>query len=147
MNSTKPGKGRLLQVGIGSHDSIKKRLLAATRGEKPFGSEEPRHWFTSIDALFRVLTHENREMMAIISREHPRSVSVLAERLGRDQGNVSRALSTLEQHGFVRLAREGREKRPEAAVTQIDLHLDLERETIDITRTSSRGDGRRRAAQ
>src|SRR5215472_2684424 len=126
---------RPLQIGIGSHDSIKERLLTAARGEKPFGPEEPKLWFSSLDALLRVLTPENRQMIAVISQEHPRSVSTLAERLGRDQGNVSRALSSLEQYGLVRLTREGREKRPEAVVTQIDLHLDLSRERLEITPT------------
>jgi predicted transcriptional regulator len=124
---------RPLQIGIGSHESVKERLLAAARGEKPFGPEEPKLWFASLDALLRVLTPENRQMIAVISREHPRSVSALAERLGRDQGNVSRALSLLEEYGLVHLRREGREKRPEAAITQIDLHLDLSQERLEIT--------------
>jgi predicted transcriptional regulator len=126
---------RPLKIAIGSHDSIKERLLAAARGEKPFGPEEPKLWFASLDALLRVLTPENRQMIAVISQEHPRSVSALAERLGRDQGNVSRALSQLEQYGFVRLMREGREKRPEATITQFDLHLDLSQERLEITPT------------
>src|ERR1700746_2530471 len=129
----KSAEQRPLRIGIRSHESIKERLLAAARGEKPFTPEEPKLWFASIDAFLRVLTPENRQMLSIISREHPRSVSALAVRLGRDQGNVSRALSLLEQYGFVRLTREGREKRPEAAITQIDLHLDLSQERIEIT--------------
>jgi predicted transcriptional regulator len=133
MNDTERNEERSLKVGIGSHEAIKERILAAARGEKPIDPGFPKIWFISVDALFRVLTPENREMMAIISRECPRSVSALAERLGRDQGNVSRALSMLEEHGFVRLTREGREKRPEAAVTQIDLRLDLMREQIEIS--------------
>lgn len=107
MNDTKRNEQRSLKVGVGSHESIKKRILAAARGEKPIEPGFPKIWFISVDDLFRVLTPENREMMAIISRECPWSVSVLAERLGRDQGNVSRALSVLEEYGFVRLTREG----------------------------------------
>jgi len=131
--SRRSAEQRPIRIGIGSHGSNKERLLAAARGEKPFGPEEPKLWFASLDAFFRVLTPENRQMVAVISQEHPRSVSALAKRLRRDQGNVSRALSLLEQHGFVRLTREGREKRPEAAITQIDLHLDLSQERIEIT--------------
>jgi predicted transcriptional regulator len=125
-----------IEVGIATSASVKERLLAAARGEKPFGPEEPKLWFASLAALFRVLTPENRQMMAVISREHPRSVSSLAERLGRDQGNVSRALSQLEQYGFVRLTRDGREKRPEAAISKIDIHLDLSRESVEVAPNS-----------
>jgi predicted transcriptional regulator len=131
--SRKSAEQRPLRIGIGSHGSIKERLLAAARGEKPFGPDEPKLWFASLNALLSVLTPENRQMMAIIAQEHPRSISALAQRVGRDQGNVSRALALLEQHGFVRLTREGREKRPEAAIMQIDLRLDLSQERIEIT--------------
>jgi predicted transcriptional regulator len=137
MSDTKRNEQRPLKVGIGSHESLKERILAAARGEKPIEPGFPKTWFISVDDLFRVLTPENRAMMTIISRECPRSVSALAERLGRDQGNVSRALSILEQHGFVRLTREGREKRPEAAITQIDLRLDLMHERIEIAPLSA----------
>lgn len=132
MNDTKRNGQWSVKVGIGSHESIKERVLAAARGEKPIEPGFPKTWFISVDDLFRVLTPENREMMAVISRECPRSVSALADRLGRDQGNVSRALSVLEEYGLVRLTREGREKRPEAAVTQIDVRLDLAQERIEI---------------
>jgi predicted transcriptional regulator len=130
--STKSTEQRPLQVGIASPASVKERLLAAARGEKPFRPEDSKLWFASLDALFRVLTPENRQMMAVISQERPRSVCSLAERLGRDQGNVSRALSQLEQYGFVRLTRDGREKRPEAAISKIDIHLDLSQESVEI---------------
>jgi predicted transcriptional regulator len=123
---------RVLRIGIASHDSVKQRLLAATRGERPLQPDEPKLWFSSLDALFRVLSAENRQMMAIISREHPPSVSALAKRLGRDQGNVSRALSSLEQLGLIRLTRDGREKRPEAVITQLHLDLDFATEQVKV---------------
>jgi predicted transcriptional regulator len=123
---------RILRVGIGPHESVKQRILAAARGERPLEPDEPRLWSSSLDAFFRVLSSENRQIMAIISREHPQSVSALAERLGRDQGNVSRALSSLEQWGLVRLTKVGREKRPEAVVTQLHVDLDFATEEAEV---------------
>ncbi|MGH7041118.1 MAG: MarR family transcriptional regulator, partial [Acetobacteraceae bacterium] len=104
---TKPGA----PVGLASPREMRAKLSAAARGEHSL-KDAPRLWM-SVDALMRLLTPENRGLLAMIAAEKPRSVSDLAARSGRDQGNLSRTLDKLEQAGLVRLVADGREKRPE----------------------------------
>lgn len=111
-------------VGIASHNEIKQRLFASARGEKVFDPAGPKFWM-SADALMRLLTEENLELLAIIDREKPKSVSALANLVGREQGNVSRTIGKFERAGLVRLVSEGREKRPEIVVKHLRIDLDL----------------------
>ena len=109
--------------GLASPREMRAKLLAAARGEASL-KNAPRLWL-SVDALMRLLTPENRDLLAMIAREAPRSVSDLAARSGRDQGNLSRTLDKLEQAGLVRLVPDGREKRPEMVRRRLRIDLDL----------------------
>jgi predicted transcriptional regulator len=75
---------------------------------------------------------DNRKLLATLARERPRSISELAERVSRDQGNVSRAIGRLAEAWFVRLIQEGREKRPEVAIERPHIDLDLVNDRLDI---------------
>jgi predicted transcriptional regulator len=118
------------RVGIASPNEMKERLLAAARREGP-PIAETKVWM-SLETLARLLTPENRRMLAIIAQEHPRSVSALANRLGRDQGNVSRIIGRMEDVGLVHLVSEGREKRPELTVERLKIDLDLTEDRLAI---------------
>jgi predicted transcriptional regulator len=52
-------------------------------------------------------------------------VSALAERAGREQGNVSRSIARLVNAGIVQLVPEGHAKRPEIVAERIRLDIDL----------------------
>lgn len=123
---------RGMSVGIASPKEMKERLLAAARGEKTFRPSDPKIWATSVDALMRLLTPENRHLLSVIRREKPHSVSALAERVGRDQSNVSRTIGKLERYGLVRLVPAGREKRPEVPLARLQIELDLENDTYRV---------------
>jgi predicted transcriptional regulator len=110
---------------------MRERLLAAARGESPPVTAEAKVWM-SFETLTRLLTSDNRKLLAIMARERPRSVSALAERVGRDQGNVSRAIGRLEEAGFVRLVQDGREKRPEVAIGRLRIDLDIVNDRLAI---------------
>ena len=110
-------------VGLASPREMRAKLTAAASGEGSL-KDAPRLWM-SVDALMRLLTPENRGLLATIAREQPRSVSELALRSGRDQGNLSRTLDRLAQAGLIRLVPEGREKRPEMLRRRVRIELDL----------------------
>src|SRR4051812_39911237 len=111
-------------IGIASPEEMKRRLFAAARGERAFGDGDPKHWM-SPDSLMRLFTQENLELLSVIEHEKPRSVSALADRVGREQGNVSRTIAKFERAGIVRLVTDGREKRPEMIVKNLRIELDL----------------------
>jgi len=79
----------------------------------------------SPDSLMRLFTQENLELLSVIEHEKPRSVSALADRVGREQGNVSRTIAKFERAGIVRLVADGREKRPEMIIKNLRIELDL----------------------
>jgi DNA-binding transcriptional ArsR family regulator len=61
----------------------------------------------------------NRELLGLIGREKPKSVSTLSNLADRAQPNVSRALSALIGSGLVRITREGKRSVPE--LTQLGI--------------------------
>ena len=60
-------------------------------------------WFTSIESFAKVLSQRNRELLAMIGREKPGSVTELAEISGRSKSNLSRTLKTMSRYGLVEL--------------------------------------------
>jgi predicted transcriptional regulator len=86
----------------------------------------------SFETLMRLFTVDNRQLLKVMAQERPRSISALADRVGRDQGNVSRAIGPLVEAGFVRLVQEGREKRPEMAVERISIDLDIANDRLAL---------------
>ena len=96
---------KTLTVGIAGYDRMKARTLAITRGEHTPTLGEPKVWFTSIDSFAKLLSEHNRRLLALIAREHPRSLTELAEMAGRSPSNLSRTLKTMSQYGLVELRR------------------------------------------
>ena len=73
--------------------------------------------------LLAALSREALDLLGVLLRERPASVTELVALTGRAQPNVSRSLQTLAGYGLVRLVREGRDVRPEpvASAVRVDL--------------------------
>ena len=73
--------------------------------------------------LLAALSREALELLGVLLRERPASVTELVALTGRAQPNVSRSLRLLARHRLIRLVREGREVRPEpmASAVRVDL--------------------------
>src|SRR3972149_252705 len=99
-------------------------MIAVARGEKkpPRDAGEPS--FNSVQALMRILTPENRELLSIIRDRKPGSVADLAKMTGRAQPNLTRTLSKLEAAGFVTMQEAGRRKAPRAAIKKLIVEID-----------------------
>ena len=94
---------KTLKIGIAGYDRMKARTLAIARGEHKPVRGEPTVWFTSIESFAKVLSQRNRELLAMIGREKPDSVTELAELSGRSKSNLSRTLKTMSRYGLVEL--------------------------------------------
>jgi predicted transcriptional regulator len=123
--------GEMRTIGVASPKEMKTRLLAAARGEGPPVTKDAKVWM-SFEALTRLLTADNRQLLKVMAQERPRSISALAERVGRDQGNVSRAIGPLVDAGFVELVQEGREKRPVMAVERLRIDFDVANDQLAL---------------
>lgn len=97
-----------LKVGIASPAQMKARTLAIARGEVKPRQTDPKVWFNSIESFARVLSERNRELLSIISRSHPQSLSELETLSGRAKPNLSRTLHTMARYGLVDLKKGDR---------------------------------------
>ena len=94
---------KTLRIGIVGYDRMKARTMAIARGGRKPTKDEPMVWFTSIESFAKVLSGRNRELLALIAREKPASLTELAELAGRNKSNLSRTLKTMSRYGLVEL--------------------------------------------
>ena len=96
---------KTLKIGIMAYDRMKARTLAIARGEQKPDPGEPTVWFTSVESFAKVLSERNRELLALVAREKPHSLTELAQLSGRNKSNLSRTLKTMSRYGLVELDR------------------------------------------
>jgi predicted transcriptional regulator len=92
---------RILHIGIAPRDYIHKRMLEIARGDRRQQPNEPRVWFTSWEALARVLSKQNMKLIETLRQAEPASVTELARKVGRQKTNVLRSLKKLKQFDIV----------------------------------------------
>jgi predicted transcriptional regulator len=107
-----------------SHTELRDEMMAVARGEKPAPDYAGKQTFESVEALTRLLTRENRELLAIIRDRKPQSIAELAEMTGRAQPNLTRTLAKLEAVGFIRMRTVERRKVPTTAVHKLRVEID-----------------------
>ena len=76
-------------------------MLDIAKGATRRRPDEPRVWFTSAEALARVLSKKNMILIEAIRHDEPASVTELAQRVGRNKTNVLRSLKALQQFEIV----------------------------------------------
>jgi predicted transcriptional regulator len=114
--------------------SLRDEMKAVARGERPAPADAAKPSFNSVDAIVRLLTPENRALLAIIRDRKPTSVADLAAMSGRAQPNLTRTLAKLESAGFVTMKSAGRRKAPQIAVRKIVVEIDpcAERDRLKV---------------
>ena len=115
---------KTLIVGIAEYEQMKARTMAIARGKHKPGNDEAKVWFTSVESFARVLSQRNRELLSLIAREKPDSITELAVLAGRKKSNLSRTLKTMSQYGLVEL-RAGQRGRLIPRVTYDQVRLDV----------------------
>ena len=117
---------KTLKIGIASYDRMKARTVAISRREHRPTRGEPTVWFTSIESFAKILSGRNRELLALIAREKPGSLTELAELAGRSKSNLSRTLKTMSRYGLVELtAGESGTLVPRVPYDQVRLDVSL----------------------
>jgi predicted transcriptional regulator len=109
---------------IQSLKSLREEMVAVAKGSRsaPLDANVPS--FNSVEAVIRLLTKENRQLLSLIRDAKPQSVAELAELSGRSQPNLTRTLSKLEAVGFVVMKLHGRKKAPTALVRKLTVDID-----------------------
>jgi predicted transcriptional regulator len=111
-------------VKIQRHASLREEMKAVARGERPAPKDAGGISFDSVEALLRLLTPQNRKLLAVIRDKKPQSIAELAELTGRAQSNLTRTLGKLEAVGFVRLKNVARRKVPTTTVHSLRIDID-----------------------
>ena len=109
-------------IGIMPQDKIRERVIAIARGDYKPKRNEPKVWFPSMKSVAEVLSDNNRALLKMIVEMQPESLKELAEAAGREPGNLSRTLKTMEHYGFVKLIRENKSVKPVAKATEFEIH-------------------------
>ena len=104
--------------------SLREEMKAVARRERPAPADAGKPSFNSLDAMVRLLTPENRRLLAIIRDRKPQSVAELVEMSGRAQPNLTRTLAKMESAGFITMKAVGRRKAPSVAVKKIVVEID-----------------------
>lgn len=111
-------------VKIQSHASLREEMKTVARGEKKAPKDAGGVSFDSAEALLRLLTPQNRELLGVIRDKKPQSIAELAELTGRAQPNLTRTLGKLEAIGFVRFKTVDRRKVPTVSVHSLRINID-----------------------
>jgi predicted transcriptional regulator len=109
---------------IQSHEALKREMKAVARGEKSAPTDANLPSFESADAVLRVLTPENRDLLRLIRDEHPESVAALARLSKRAESNLLRTLAKLEAIGLIEMKVVGRRKKPVSQVNLLRVEID-----------------------
>lgn len=109
---------------IQSLRSLRDEMKAVARGERSAPADAARPSFNSVEAVVRLLTPENRALLATIRDKKPQSVAELVHLSGRSQPNLTRTLAKLEAAGFIRMKSLGRRKAPSVAIRKIVVEID-----------------------
>jgi predicted transcriptional regulator len=114
----------MTSVKVQSLRSLRAQMKAIARGERPAPADAARPSFNSVSGLVRLLTPENRQLLALIRDRKPQSVAELVKITGRAQPNLTRTLAKLEAAGFITMRVIGRRKAPSAAIKKIVVEID-----------------------
>lgn len=109
---------------VQGHAALREEMKAVARGEKPAPHDAATTSYESVDALLRLLTPQNRALLAVIRDQRPQSIAELAQITGRAQSNLTRTLGKLEAIGFVRFQTHQRRKIPIAPVASVRIDID-----------------------
>ena len=105
---------------------LRDEMKAVARGERVPPAHANAPVYESADALLRLLTPDNRKLLAMIAQKQPKSVAALALLSGRAESNLSRTLAKLQSAGIIRMDDgDGRAKVPSVAIHTFRLEIDV----------------------
>ncbi|MGC9953634.1 MAG: MarR family transcriptional regulator [Rhizomicrobium sp.] len=114
--------------------SLRDEMKAVTRGERSAPVNAAKPSFNSVEAVVRLLTPDNRQLLAIIRDRKPQSIAELVQITGRAQPNLTRTLMKLEAAGFVKTKAIGRRKLLSTTIKKLVVEIDpySERDKLSV---------------
>ena len=115
---------RRIKVGIMPLKEFQAYTRAIATGKHKRKQGEPKIWFNSMASLAQVLSDQNRELLALIAKKEPESISQLAILSHRSQSNLTRTLKKMEHYGLVRM-KAGAKGKKQPSVPYTDILVDM----------------------
>ena len=115
---------RRIKVGIMPLKEFQAYTRAIATGKHKRKQGEPKIWFNSMASLAQVLSDQNRELLALIAKKEPESISQLAILSHRSQSNLTRTLKKMEHYGLVRM-KAGVKGKKQPSVPYTDILVDM----------------------
>ena len=114
--------------------SLRDEMKAVARGERSAPADAAKPSFNSVEAVVRLLTPDNRQLLAIIRDRKPQSIAELVQITGRAQPNLTRTLMKLEAAGFVKTKTIGRRKLLSTTIKKLVVEIDpySERDKLSV---------------
>jgi len=109
---------------VQSFSSLRAEMVSVARGERKAPSHAAEQSTHSADMIARLLTPENRSLMASIRAHNPASVAELAALTERAPSNLTRTLDKLEAVGLVHFELVGRRKAPRTVIGKVVIEID-----------------------
>ena len=103
-----------VKVDIMSCKEYRQRTIDIAAGRYKPASNEPKIWFHSFKAMGEVLNEKNIELLNIIIKQKPETMTELARWSNRELGNISRTMKTLRAHKLADVEENGNIKKPVA---------------------------------
>jgi predicted transcriptional regulator len=119
---------------VQSFRSLMNEMRDVARGKKAAPPDAARSSFESVEALVRLLTPDNRRLLATIRDRKPQSIAALSRLTGRAQPNLTRTLAKLETAGLVETRIEGNRKAYRVRVRKVRVEIDpfSEHDKLDV---------------
>ena len=113
------------KIGIMPESLVRNRMLAIASGTYQIENDEPKIWYSSINAICQILNEKNIALLRLIEKEKPESLTELAQLTGRQKSNLSNTLKALAEKGFIRLEKgTGNVLKPVALYTNFEIIVD-----------------------
>jgi predicted transcriptional regulator len=107
-----------LKIGIATREQMRDRTIAIARGQYVAASDEPRIWFTSLDAVYRVFSEQNMLLLEILRSSPKLSIQDLAEQVKKSHDEINERLHSLGQVGLLEI-----EENEEGSITGFKMPL------------------------
>lgn len=104
--------------------ALREEMKAVARGEKKAPAGAGKLSFNSVEALLRLLTPENRELLALLRNKKPGSLAELAKLSGRAAPNVTRTIGKLVDAGLVEVKVVKHRKVAVPVVKRLKIEID-----------------------
>jgi predicted transcriptional regulator len=109
------------RIGVMSENFIRKHMIDVAMGKAKHDDKAPKFWFTSLVAVSQLLCAENIELLILMDKEKPNTLTELSELSGRKLSNLSNTIRSLESKGFVRVDKHGQSSKPVALYTSFEI--------------------------